>query len=132
LHGSPAIPSLYAGEAGYDIINSIGVEAIRSKSIRQTARLIALADQHGWRVNSPRAQDQRGGTVVVDIPYAPAVVQELAGRNVLVDFRPGVGIRIAPHFYTADDELVTVMNEIGDILKTGAYRRHLSDVGARF
>jgi kynureninase len=69
---------------------------------------------------------------VVDIPYAPAVVQELAGRNVLVDFRPGVGIRIAPHFYTADDELVTVMNEIGDILKTGAYRRHLSDVGARF
>jgi kynureninase len=132
LHGSPAIPSLYAGESGYDMINSIGVDKIRSKSVRQTARLIALADQHGWRVNSPRAQSQRGGTVVVDIPHAAAVVQELAGRNVLVDFRPGVGIRIAPHFYTADDELDAVMNEIEDILKSEAYRRHLSGGGARF
>jgi kynureninase len=132
LHGSPGIPSLYAGESGYEIIESVGVENIRAKSLRQTARLIALADEHGWQVNSPRAEAKRGGTVVVDIPHAAAVVQELAGRNVLVDFRPGVGIRIAPHFYTADEELSTVMNEIEDILKSGTYKRHLSNGGASF
>lgn len=132
LHGSPGIPSLYAGESGYQIIESVGVENIRAKSLRQTARLIALADEHGWRVNSPRVEDKRGGTVVVDIPHAAAVVQELAGRNVLVDFRPGVGIRIAPHFYTADEELSTVMNEIEDILKRGTYKKHLSSGGASF
>jgi kynureninase len=120
LHGSPAIPSLYAAEGGYDIINAIGVEKIRAKSIRQTARLIELADEQGWPVNSPRAQDRRGGTVVVDIPHAAAVVQELARRSVFVDFRPGVGIRIAPHFYTADDELDATVHEIQDILKTGS------------
>ena len=131
LHGSPAISSLYAAECGYDIIDFIGVEKIRAKSIRQTARLIELADEQGWPVKSPRAQDKRGGTVVVDIPHAAAVVRELARRNVLVDFRPGVGIRIAPHFYTADGELDETVDEIRDILKTGAYEKYSSG-GARF
>ena len=124
LHGSPAIPSLYAAESGCDIISAVGVEKIRAKSLRQTKRLIQLADQHGWPIKSPRAEDKRGGTVVIDVPHAAGVVQELARRSVLVDFRPGVGIRIAPHFYTADDELATTMNEIQDILHSGAHTKH--------
>jgi len=131
LHGSPAIPSLYAVESGYDIINEIGVERIRAKSVRQTARLIALADEQGWRVNSPRDPAKRGGTVVVDVPQAAAVVQELARRDVLVDFRPGAGIRVAPHFYTTEDELEVTIREIKDILATKAYAKHL-DGKARF
>jgi len=131
LHGSPAIPSLYAVESGYDIINEIGVERIRAKSVRQTTRLIALADEQGWQVNSPRDPVQRGGTVVVDVPQAVAVVQELARRDVLVDFRPGAGIRIAPHFYTMDDELEITIREIKAILDTKAYTKHL-DGKARF
>jgi kynureninase len=31
---------------------------------------------------------------------------------VLVDYRPNAGIRIAPHFYTSDDELDRAMAEI--------------------
>ena len=37
LHGSPAIPALYAAQSGYRIINEIGVENIRAKSVRQTS-----------------------------------------------------------------------------------------------
>ncbi|MEW6299588.1 MAG: aminotransferase class V-fold PLP-dependent enzyme [Thermodesulfobacteriota bacterium] len=132
LHGSPAIPALYAAESGYDMINEIGVERIRAKSLRQTARLIELADEQGWRVNSPRDPAVRGGTVAVDVPYAAAVVQELARREVLVDFRPGAGIRIAPHFYTRDEELDLTMREIKTILETRAYERHLTAGGPRF
>jgi kynureninase len=131
LHGSPAIPSLYAVESGYDIINEIGVERIRAKSVRQTTRLIALADEQGWKVNSPRDPAKRGGTVVVDVPHAAAVVQELARRDVLVDFRPGAGIRIAPHFYTTDAELEITIREIKEILDTKAYAKHLHGT-ARF
>lgn len=132
LHGSPAIPALYAAESGYDIINEIGVERIRAKSVRQTARLIELADEQGWRVNSPRDAAKRGGTVVVDVPHAAAVVQELARREVLVDFRPGAGIRIAPHFYSTDEELGVTIGEIKNILATKAYEQHLAGGGARF
>jgi kynureninase len=132
LHGSPAIPTLYAAESGYDMINEIGVERIRAKSIRQTSRLIELADEQGWRVNSPRDPAKRGGTVVIDVPYAAAVVHELARREVFVDSRPGAGIRIAPHFYTTDEELDITTNEINNILETRAYEKHLAGGGEKF
>jgi kynureninase len=54
LHGSPAIPALYAAQSGYRIINEIGVEKIREKSMRQTEYLINLAEEAGFRVTSPK------------------------------------------------------------------------------
>lgn len=130
LHGSPAIPTLYAAESGYDLINEIGVERIRQKSIRQTSRLIEMADELGWRVNSPRQSEQRGGSVILDVPHAGEVVRELAARDVLVDFRPGAGIRIGPHFFNTDDEVEAVVAEIKSILDTKAYEKHLAAGGA--
>ena len=132
LHGSPAIPALYAAESGYDLINEIGVGRIRAKSVRQTSRLIELADTAGWRVNSPREAGQRGGSVIIDVPHAGAVVRELALRDILVDFRPGAGIRLGPHFYTADAELEAAVEAIKEILETKAYERHLTAAGAKF
>jgi len=132
LHGSPGIPALYAAESGYETILAAGVGKIRAKSIRQTSRLVALADQYGWQVRSPRDTTRRGGMVAVEVPHAAAVVRELARRDILVDFRPGVGIRIAPHFYTADDEIDATMQAIHSILETKAYEPHLSGGGAQF
>ncbi len=117
LHGSPAIPALYAAESGYDIINEIGVERIRAKSVRLTERLIELADERGWRVNSPRDSSKRGGSVIIDVPHADEVVRELAARDVLVDYRPGAGVRVGPHFFNTDDEIERIIEEIEDILK---------------
>lgn len=116
LHGSPSIPALYAAESGYDLINEIGVERIREKSIRQTTRLIELADEAGWRVNSPRESDRRGGSVVLDVPNGAAVVKALEERDVLVDYRPGAGVRVGPHFYNTDDEIDRFVEEVKKIL----------------
>lgn len=132
LHGSPAIPALYAAESGYDLINEVGVERVRAKSMRQTARLMELADEQGWRVNSPRHPEQRGGSVIIDVPHAGEVVRELAARDVLVDFRPGAGIRIGPHFFNTDEELAAVIAEIKNILHSKAYEKHLTASGAKF
>jgi kynureninase len=131
LHGSPAIPALYAAESGYDIINEVGVERIRAKSIRQTSRLIELADERGWRVNSPRDPNKRGGSVIIDIPHASEVVRELATRGALVDYRPGAGIRIGPHFFNTDEEVERIVSEIEEILETKAYEKHWSASGAK-
>src|SRR6266849_1660447 len=65
LHGSPAIPALYAAESGYRIINEIGVDRIREKSMRQTGALIELAEAAGFRVTSAKNPAQRGGTITV-------------------------------------------------------------------
>src|SRR5262252_1659335 len=105
LHGSPAIPALFAAESGYRIINAIGVEAILEKSIRQTQYLISLAEEAGFRVTSPRDSNQRGGTVTVWDDNAAAITKELIRREFIVDYRPGAGVRVSPHFYTTDEEL---------------------------
>jgi kynureninase len=112
LNGTPAIPSLYAARSGYEIVGEIGVSAIREKSVRQTTRLIELADDAGIRVNTPRNPAQRGGVVILDVPNGKEVTRELIRRAVLVDYRPGAGIRIAPHFYTSDDELERTIAEV--------------------
>jgi len=112
LNGTPNIPALYSARSGYEIVNQIGVEAIRSKSVRQTQRLIELADEAGFAVGSCRDPLRRGGVVVIDVPNGKEVTRELARREVLVDYRPNAGIRIAPHFYTSDDELDRAMAEI--------------------
>jgi len=49
----------------------------------------------------------------------------LTEREILCDFRPAAGIRIGPHFFTSDDELRYVIDQIGEILATGAHERHL-------
>ncbi|MBZ5553919.1 MAG: aminotransferase class V-fold PLP-dependent enzyme [Acidobacteriia bacterium] len=120
LSGTPPIPAHYAARAGLEIVNRIGVSAIRENSVRQTARLIALADEAGLTVNSPRDPDQRGGTVSVDLPGAMEVARELVRRDFLVDYRPGAGIRLSPHFYNTDDEIDAVVGEIKKVSNSQA------------
>ena len=122
LGGTPVIPALYAASVGPKILRRAGIDAIRAKSIRQTTRLIELADARGYDVRAPRDPAMRGGTVAVDVPHAYEVSQFLLSRGVIVDFRPGAGIRIAPHFYTSDDELQRAMDMIEACLRDGAWR----------
>ena len=128
LTGTPNVPALYAATAGYDLIEEIGVERIHANSLRQTDLLIALADASGFGVAGPRDPDRRGGTVTVHVDEFPAVYKELSERQILCDFRPGAGIRIGPHYYSSDDELRHVIAQIGEIVATGAYERHLGAV----
>jgi kynureninase len=122
LTGTPPIPALYAAMEGPKLVRSAGIEAIRAKSRRQTARLVELADARGWKLNVPRSPDRRGGTVAIDVPEGFAVTRALGARKILVDYRPGAGIRVAPHFYTSDDELDALVSEIDDILAHDAWR----------
>jgi kynureninase len=115
LNGTPAVPALYAAMSGYEIIREIGVPAIRAKSQRQTQHLIELAQAKGLTFNGIADPDQRGGVVIFDVPNGKEVTAELLRRDILVDYRPGAGIRIAPHFYTTDAELELTINEIASI-----------------
>ena len=112
LHGTPNVPAMYAARSGYEIVGEIGTDRIRQKSTLQTQRLIALADEAGLRVNSPRDPAQRGGTVILDVENGYEIVKELARQDILMDYRPGAGIRIAPHFYTKDEELDLTISAI--------------------
>lgn len=123
LNGTPVIPALYAAAEGPKILRRAGIGAIREKSVRLTSRLIELADARGYTVNAPRNPASRGGTVAIDVPHAYEVTQHLLSRNILVDYRVGAGIRIAPHFFTREDELDEAVSEIDTALETGSWQR---------
>lgn len=113
--GTPNVPSLYSARAGYEIVGEIGVPAIREKSLRLTRRLMDLARDSGYRINTPEDDEERGGAVIVDVPDAKRVADELIRREVIIDYRPGAGIRMAPHFYNTTEEIehaMAVLNEI--------------------
>jgi kynureninase len=123
LNGTPVIPALYAAAEGPKILRRVGVAAIREKSLRLTSRLIELADERGFKVNAPRDAAQRGGTVALDIPHGYEIAQHLLSRDILVDYRVGTGIRIAPHFFTKENELVEVIFEIEQAIETGSWQQ---------
>ena len=116
MNGTPNVPALYAARPGLKIISEAGLGEIREKSKRQVAKLIELADARGWRVNTPRDPEKRGGTVSIDMPNSKEVCAELLKRDVLVDWRPKAGVRMSPHFYTDDRELEIAINTVEEIL----------------
>ena len=124
LNGTPHIPALYACQPGLEILNKVGAQAIREKSLRMTMRILDGARARGWRVNTTENPAERGGTVPVDSPHAFEVCRELLARGILVDYRPLAGIRISPHFYNQDEECDFALAQIEEILNTGAWEKH--------
>jgi kynureninase len=122
LGGTPPIPALYAAIEGPRLLRAAGIDAVRAKSVRQTTRLLELADARGYRVTAPRDPAHRGGTIAFDVPHAYEVAQSLLARDIVIDYRPGAGIRVAPHFYTTDDELDAAVGAIDEILATGSWQ----------
>jgi kynureninase len=115
--GTPNVPALAAARAGYEIVAKVGVPAIRARSLELTRRLMDAATRRGWRLNMPEVDEQRGGSVIVDVPNGARVADELIKRQVIVDYRPNAGIRIAPHFYNSEadiDKAISVMDAVID------------------
>jgi kynureninase len=131
LTGTPNVPALYAATAGYDVIEEVGIERIRERSLLLTDLLIRLADDAGYEVTSRREQARRGASVTVLTPGFEGVHKELADRQILCDFRPDVGLRLGPHFFNTEAELEYAVGQIGEILTSGVHERHLG-AAARF
>ena len=111
-------------EAGYEIVARIGVAEIRRKSMRQVRMLMDLARERGFTPRTPERAEERGGMVILDVPHAEGVTRELLRREILVDHRPGAGIRMSPHLYTTDDEILHALDQTRQILDSGDYRQH--------
>jgi len=130
LNGTPHIPALYACQPGLEILNEIGVKAIREKSARMTTRVLEGAKARGWRVNTAENPAERAGTVSIECPHAMEVSRELLAREILIDYRPQAGIRISPHFYNREEECDFAMSQIEEILRTRSWEKHAEATAA--
>ncbi|HEU4338919.1 MAG TPA: aminotransferase class V-fold PLP-dependent enzyme [Planctomycetota bacterium] len=112
MGGTPSVPALYSSAPGREIVRTIGIPRIRQKSKRQVALAVNRAQAQGLKVNTPLDPDRRGGMVCVDFPGSERVHDQLLRRGFLVDWRPGSGIRLSSHFYTTDEEIESIFDEI--------------------
>ncbi len=114
-NGTPGIPSLYSVIPGLKIVGEVGVGRIAGESRRRTQGIVERAIERGWPLGSPVDAIRRGGTVMLGFPDPEVLARRLRERRVFVDWRPGVGIRISPHFFNTDEEIesaLTVMDEL--------------------
>lgn len=113
--GTPGVPAAYSASAGYQAILDAGVQRIRERSMSLTQPIVDGALERGWAVHSPYDPAERGGHVTIEPGNAQQVYEELLGSGFTVDYRPGAGLRIGPHFYNTADECSAVLDEIDRI-----------------
>jgi kynureninase len=118
IGGTPAIPAIYSARAGWEIVQKLGVDNIRRKSLRQTALLRDKVEARGFTVNTPKSDSERGGTICFDFQGADAISKALCERKFFHDYRPKCGIRVSPHFYTTDAELDSFLTALDALRKS--------------
>lgn len=134
LAGTPAVPALFAARAGYALVGEVGVERIRAWSVELTERLRRDLVDRGFTIGSPADPARRGGTLVAglrDDEDGDAFVAALADRAILVDHRPGAGIRVGPHFYTRTDEVDAFAEALSELRASRAWERRRAPARAR-
>ena len=102
--GTPALATVHTALGGQDIIDQVGVEAIRARNATLTERLIDGCRARGLSPRVADSRDERSAIVPVRHPAPADAVKQLADRGIIVDSRPGV-VRASPHFYNTADEV---------------------------
>lgn len=114
--GTPSIPALYSAIPGLDIIESVGMEQIAAESQRRTQWMIDFARERRWTINTPLEPDKRGGSVMINVNDAKTAAEKLGERRVFVDWRPGAGLRISPHFFNTDEEVEEAFQTLAGLI----------------
>jgi kynureninase len=124
MNGTPSIPAWYAALAGLDIVGEVGVSRIRDHSTALTRHVFGWVDRlrsEGFFSIASRDPERLAGTVAVNVPEALAVSRKLKANDFVIDYRPGVGIRVSPHFYNTRDEIDRLMTEMARIVAEKDY-----------
>lgn len=111
--GTPALATVHTALGGQEIIDEVGMEAIRARNAMLADRLVDGCRAAGF---SPRVSDEpasRSAVITVRHPDPAPAVAYLARRGIIVDNRPGV-VRASPHFYNTADEINAFLEALGE------------------
>jgi selenocysteine lyase/cysteine desulfurase len=106
--GTPPIPAIYAGIAGIELMQEIGIAETEAHVRELNAILLDGLDELGARVVTPRAPEQHGALICVASSDAEALVGELGNEGVVTSSRDG-SLRISAHCYNTAEDVRTVL-----------------------
>jgi len=109
--GTPPIPSIYAGIAGIELMESIGIEETREHVLALNERLIAGVDELRGTVVTPRKRKRHGALICVKSADVDALVTALGRFGVVTSSRDG-NVRISPHAYNSVEDIDLVLEAL--------------------
>lgn len=110
--GTPPIPAIYAGIAGMELLEEIGIAETRAHVNELNEQLISGVESLGGTVVTPRAAEKRGALVCVRSADAPALVAALGADGIVTSERDG-NLRVSAHAYNTVDDVDTVLAALG-------------------
>lgn len=111
--GTPNFPGIIGLHAALGMFEEIGIPAIAERIIQLTDILIGDMQERGYRVLSNLAPEHRSGIVIVEVPEPEAAATRLLAANVVTSAR-GAGLRISPHLYNNEDDMLRVGEVLGN------------------
>ena len=112
--GTPALATVHTALGGQEIVDELGVAAIRERNVKITERLVEACGEAGFALQASGRPETRSAIVPVRHPDPLAAVARLARRGIIVDGRPGV-VRVSPHFYNTPYEVEEFVRELRDV-----------------
>lgn len=113
--GTPPIINAYIARAGMQIINEIGVPAIRVWLEILAARLVDGARTRGLVVHGPTEIARKTATTAIVVPDSHRIEESMRAHGVLPSAR-GPVIRLAPHFYNSVGDVDTALDLLTTLL----------------
>ena len=111
--GTPPIPSIYAGIAGIELMQEIGIAETRAHVLELNDHLISGVDDLGGTVVTPREHERRGALICIRSTDVNALVAALAARGIVTSERDG-NLRVSPHAYNTADDIDAVLEALRD------------------
>jgi selenocysteine lyase/cysteine desulfurase len=109
--GTPPIPAIYAGIAGIELMQEIGVAETRGHVLGLNAHLIDGLDELNAQVVTPRAPERRGALICVKSTDARALVSKLGDEGIVTSDRDD-NLRISAHCYNTVEDVDVVLTAL--------------------
>ena len=109
--GTPPIPSIYAGIAGVELMQEIGIAETREHVQDLNDRLIAGVDELGGTLATPREREKHGALICVRSTDVNALVAALEDRGIVTSERDG-NLRISAHAYNTEEDIDAVLEAL--------------------
>jgi selenocysteine lyase/cysteine desulfurase len=106
--GTPPIPTIYAGIAGLELVQEMGVDETEKHVRGLTALLLEGVDELGGRVVTPRDPERRGPLVAIASTDEHALVAALDAEGIVTSSRAG-NLRVSPHGYNSAEDVGAVL-----------------------
>src|SRR3990172_7298516 len=116
--GSLNVMGIYALGAAIDLLVEVGIDRIQARVIELGDLIIREAEKRDFQVRSPKSKEERGGIISIIGNFDPINVKDrLKEEGILVNVRGGA-IRISPHFYNTEYEVLRLFNAIDEVIKS--------------